>query len=273
MVNEIKTIDERIVLGKNFRIFGTFEEPLFLAKDVAEWIEHQDVTSMLRGIDSDEKTVLTLPTTLIASDPLNERNGISGTSNFTFLTEEGLYEVLMLSRKPLAKEFKKQVKEILKTVRKTGGFVADNREPEFIAKMFPSFSEDVKLMMVQDLLNKKQQMQMERDEAIRTKAQISDRKTATALGKVGGLTAANNRLRADIGFSKEYATIKRVEVMLRRSFGKSGYAPLRKYCGQNRLRITKVEDVNYGAVNAYPSEAWLAVYGVDLNQLVVEDNE
>jgi len=206
-------------------------------------------------------------------DSTNNTIDSGRTTNYSFLTEEGLYEVLMLSRKPIAKEFKKQVKEILKTIRKTGGFVADNREPEFIAKMFPSFSEDVKLMMVQDLLNKKQQMQMERDEAIRTKAQISDRKTATALGKVGGLTAANNRLRADIGFSKEYATIKRVEVMLRRSFGKSGYASLRKYCDQNRLRITKVEDVNYGAVNAYPSEAWLAVYGVDLNQLVAEDNE
>ena len=30
-----------------------------------------------------------------------------------FLTENGLYEVLMQSRKPIAKQFKKQVKQIL----------------------------------------------------------------------------------------------------------------------------------------------------------------
>lgn len=43
----------------------------------------------------------------------------------TFLTEDGLYEVLMRSTKPLAKEFKKQVKHILKTIRKTGMYATD----------------------------------------------------------------------------------------------------------------------------------------------------
>ena len=164
MSNELKVIDERIVLGKNFRIFGTFEEPLFLAKDVAEWIDfaktgqgYYDVSGMLRTIDDSEITTI------------NNRSESGKACNQTFLTEDGFYEVLMLSRKPVAKEFKKQVKEILKTIRKTGGFVADNREPEFVAKYFPSFSEDVKLMMVQDLLNQKQQLQIERDEKERSK--------------------------------------------------------------------------------------------------------
>lgn len=101
---ELKVIDDRIVLGKNFRIFGTFEEPLFLAKDVAEWIEHSNVTVMLQAVDDSEVTKQSL-------------GGLQGECNF--LTEDGLYEVLMLSRKPIAKEFKKQVKEILKTIRKT----------------------------------------------------------------------------------------------------------------------------------------------------------
>ena len=41
-----------------------------------------------------------------------------------FLTEDGLYEVLMQSRKPIAKQFKKKVKEILKEIRMTGKYVA-----------------------------------------------------------------------------------------------------------------------------------------------------
>lgn len=45
-----------------------------------------------------------------------------------FLTEDGLYEVLMQSRKPIAKEFKKGVKEILKTIRKTGGYLATKQD-------------------------------------------------------------------------------------------------------------------------------------------------
>ena len=114
-MNELQIIEEREVLGREFRIYGDFENPLFLAKDVAEWIEHTNVTKMLLGIDESEKIVLKIPTNHLLE-------GLQSNTEYTFLTEDGLYEVLMLSRKPIAKEFKKQVKEILKTIRKTGSY-------------------------------------------------------------------------------------------------------------------------------------------------------
>ena len=60
-MNELQIIDEREVLGKQLRIYGDFENPLFLAKDVAEWIEHSNVTKMLNGIDKTEKIVIKIP--------------------------------------------------------------------------------------------------------------------------------------------------------------------------------------------------------------------
>ena len=114
-MNELQIIEEREVLGREVRIYGDFENPLFLAKDVAEWIEHTNVTKMLLGIDESEKIVLKIPTNHLLE-------GLQSNTEYTFLTEDGLYEVLMLSRKPIAKEFKKQVKEILKTIRKTGSY-------------------------------------------------------------------------------------------------------------------------------------------------------
>lgn len=114
-MNELQIIEEREVLGREFRIYGDFENPLFLAKDVAEWIEHTNVTKMLLSIDESEKIVLKIPTNHLLE-------GLQSNTEYTFLTEDGLYEVLMLSRKPIAKEFKKQVKEILKTIRKTGSY-------------------------------------------------------------------------------------------------------------------------------------------------------
>lgn len=51
----------------------------------------------------------------------------------------------------LAKEFKKQVKSILKQIRTTGGVVVEDREEEFINTYFQSFSEEIKLGMIQDL--------------------------------------------------------------------------------------------------------------------------
>jgi len=54
-MNELQVIDERQLLGRQFRVYGTLDEPLFLAKDVAGWIEHSDVSTMLRNIDENEK--------------------------------------------------------------------------------------------------------------------------------------------------------------------------------------------------------------------------
>ena len=108
-MNELQVINEQEILGKIFRVYGTVEEPLFLAKDVAEWIDYSktsqgyyNVSKMLMTIDEDEKVTIT--------------NSNSGGSKL-FLTEDGLYEVLMQSRKPIAKQFKKKVKEILKSLR------------------------------------------------------------------------------------------------------------------------------------------------------------
>ena len=50
-----KVIEERELLGKQFRIYGTFEEPLFLAKDVTEWIEHSNSRKILNTVNENEK--------------------------------------------------------------------------------------------------------------------------------------------------------------------------------------------------------------------------
>jgi anti-repressor protein len=111
-LDNLQIIDQRELLGKNFKVYGTFENPLFLAKDVAAWIEHSNGTEMLRGIDHTEKL-----NSIILSSGQNRE--------VTMLTEDGLYEVLMQSRKPIAKEFKKKVKEILKEIKKHGMYAKD----------------------------------------------------------------------------------------------------------------------------------------------------
>lgn len=55
-MRELIVIDERVVFEKNFRVYGDFENPLFLAKDVAEWIDYSknsngayNISSMLKN--------------------------------------------------------------------------------------------------------------------------------------------------------------------------------------------------------------------------------
>lgn len=113
---DLAIVREQKFLGKNICIYGSFEAPLFRAKDVADWIGHTNSTVMLRIVDKDEMV-------------LNKVYTPGGEQDCWFLTENGLYEVLMQSRKPVAKMFKSKIKEILKSVRKTGAYVDKSVKP------------------------------------------------------------------------------------------------------------------------------------------------
>lgn len=158
MSKQIKLIDSREVLGKQFNIYGDFENPLFLAKDVSEWIEYSDgnVSHMCSMLDEDEiiKIYCEIPESNNGTKPIKS----SGFANRLFVTEDGLFEILMQSRKPIAKEFKKQVKEILKVIRKTGGYVANTRM--FVDTYFSTMDEAGKEFLVQTL-DKKLQIEQE----------------------------------------------------------------------------------------------------------------
>lgn len=76
---------------------------------------------MMRAVDEDEKLIQTIL--------------VSGQNREVWMvTENGLYEVLMQSRKPIAKQFKKGVKAILKEIRTNGGYIAASQDdtPELI---------------------------------------------------------------------------------------------------------------------------------------------
>lgn len=90
---EMKIIDERELFNRNFKIYGTVDEPLFLAKNIAEMIEYDltSVNKMLKLVDEEEK--------------LNGSIFLAGQiRNVSMVTEDGLYEILMKSDKPIAKE-------------------------------------------------------------------------------------------------------------------------------------------------------------------------
>ncbi|WP_253262796.1 BRO-N domain-containing protein [Bacillus cereus] len=104
------------------------EEPLFLANDVAEWIEHSNLTMMMKSVDNEEKEKHNLG---ISNNYTQVRHGgLRENTEFWFLTEDGIYELLMLSRKPIAKQWKKEVKKILKNIRLNGGHVQIDREED-----------------------------------------------------------------------------------------------------------------------------------------------
>lgn len=121
MANQISVLKQTELCGQQFMVYGSAQEPLFVASDVATMLNHPNTSELVKLVDDDEK----LTSTILRSGQNRE---------VWMLTENGLYEVLMQSRKPIAKQFKKGVKAILKEIRKNGGYIATTQEdtPELI---------------------------------------------------------------------------------------------------------------------------------------------
>ena len=118
-MNEIKIINKSTFLGKEVDVWGSVEQPLFRANDLMAWLGIKNVTSLISRVDNEEVVRLNL----------------SGRQGETwFLTEDGMYEVLMCSRKPIARQFNKGIKAILHEIRTKGGYIASssNDTPEAI---------------------------------------------------------------------------------------------------------------------------------------------
>lgn len=102
--------------GVSLSVYGTPTEPLFLAKEVAEILDHSKASVMIDMVDEDEK----LRETIFTSGQRRE---------MWLLTEQGLYEVLMQSRKPVARQFKAGVKALLKALRTGEQPAANGQQP------------------------------------------------------------------------------------------------------------------------------------------------
>ena len=117
MAAQIQVLKQTELLGHQFTVYGTAENPMFLAREIAECIDYDktSLNKLVASVDDDEKGRNIIPTP-------------GGNQQVWFLTEDGLYEVLMQSRKPIAKQFKKGVKQILHEVRTTGGYISTKQE-------------------------------------------------------------------------------------------------------------------------------------------------
>jgi prophage antirepressor-like protein len=113
----------------NIEIYGTFEEPLFKANDIGDMLGLKNVKEIIKKYNSKQKLGVCL------TDPhgrLQETN---------MLTEQGLYKILMRSRKPIAEEFQDWVCELIKQIRLNSNNTLKNRIKELEFYKEPSYQE------------------------------------------------------------------------------------------------------------------------------------
>lgn len=111
MEQQLAILKKTEFLGKTLSVFGTPSEPLFLAKEVADMLEHTNSRMMVQSVSEDERQCV------------NNPYALKGQKQQWFLTEFGLYEAI-LTRKgnKIAEQFRQGVKQILKEIRQTGTY-------------------------------------------------------------------------------------------------------------------------------------------------------
>jgi len=103
-----------------------------------------------------------------------------------------------------------------------------------------------------------------------TKSWIGSRREATAMNKAAiatkkanRLEKLNNELKIELDLSNDYASVKRMEAIHRKSFD---WRPLKKASAELGYEIHHVFDANYASVNAYHREVWKEVYDIDISE-------
>lgn len=102
------------------RVIEIDGEPWFVAADVARILEYRDAFNATRYLDDDESDTLKQST--------RSANGVEQEREIKIINESGLYHLIILSKKPEAKKFRKWVTaEVLPSIRKTGMYVEPGR--------------------------------------------------------------------------------------------------------------------------------------------------
>lgn len=154
------------------------DEPMFCLVDVCRALGISNPTMVAQRLDEDERTKLDL--------------GRAGESNF--ITESGLYAVILRSDKPNAKKFRKWVtSEVLPSIRKHGAYATKDTIDKIIS------NPDYGIAFLQSLKEEREK----REEAERRNAilsHVNKTYTMTEIAKELGLRSANelNRWLSDM---------------------------------------------------------------------------
>lgn len=130
-MNEIKVFENE-EFGK-IRTVEVNNEPWFIGKEIAEILGYSNTRDALKKhVDSDDMNTVAFC------------DGNKGNPNKTIINESGLYSLILSSKLPSAKKFKRWVtSEVLPQIRKTGGYVAN--DDMFLQNYLPFADEQTKL--------------------------------------------------------------------------------------------------------------------------------
>lgn len=220
--------------GQQVRTVTINGEPYFVGKDVADVLGYNDTNQAVRKhVDEEDKLT-------------RQFDGSGQKRNMTIINESGLYALILGSKLPQAKEFKRWVtSEVLPTIRKHGAYLTDSKIEEVL------LSPDTIINLATQLKNEraeKEQLKIELEEARKQTSyldlilQTKDQLTTTQIAQDYGMSASKfNQLLKDLRIQRK---VNSQWVLYKQYLGK-GYIASRtfEYIGRDDRYHSKITTV------------------------------
>lgn len=226
----------------NIRTVMINGEPNFVAKDICDALDIVNNNGAITTLKENYDKIGVDTGRVVNSYPILDALG--RLRETTIVTEAGLYDLIAQSRKPNALKFKYWVhSDVLPAIRK---YSID------IPKSLPEA-----LRLYANELEMKELVIKQRDEAIRTKAQIGSKREATAMAHTAVLKKENEKLKTQIGNSERYKQVtailwlKEFFYIKKPSFHSQVGTQLSRLSKNLEIATIDVESIKYNTVKAY----------------------
>lgn len=178
-------------------------EPWFVGRDVAIILGYSNPRDAIsKHIDDEDKGVAKCDT-------------LGGSQNQTIINESGLYSLILSSKMPEAKEFKRWVtSKVLPTIRKTGGYVSNDEL--FIQTYLPNVGEEAQNLfrgMLENIRNMNRKIEEDKPKVLFADA-VSASKTSILVGELAKLIKQNG---VEIWQNRMFDWLRRNGYLIRRS--------------------------------------------------------
>lgn len=237
-LKNVSNVNNSSVLNNHFQIFQNSEfgevriiliegNPYFCLQDVCKSLGLR--TSAVRERLNDD---------VVTTDTIIDNLGRQQLANF--VNEDGLYDVVLESRKPAAKKFRKWLtSDVLPTIRKTGSY-------------------SVKPLSQLEIIAQSAQILLEQDQKIKELAQKQE-----SLQEKVEILEAKATTRPNYFTIVGYATLHKIEcgIKLASSLGRKAS----DYCKRNNIATESIPDPRFGLVKTYPTSVLDVIFNTPLN--------
>ena len=203
------------------RTAGTADNPMFCLADVCQAIGIANARNVKSRLDEDDVHLV------------DTIDNLGRTQQVTFVTESGLYDVIIRSDSEQAKPFRRWVtREVLPAIRKTGSYTARQMSRKELAQMIIQQEEEMEVLRLENK-QKEEQLTEQKPKVVFADAIVGS-KSSCLIGELAKIITQNGY---EIGQNRLFAWMRENHYL--GTIGEYYNIPCQKYLEQGLFELKK----------------------------------